>query len=292
MNKKTFFLRKKSGIQKCYLNYLDMLMPYNGMFTVNQCVTISRILDIERFFEGRPFFWQRRLTILDGIEKLNHKELELLDTRFYDLLISLKEKGYDSNIDNIVISNHPIELLNGTHRLAWIALYEKSMQIPCVSVADYNIYPVDGLQWLKCINLPPKEILFIKERYDKLLTDNSYCLLVIACINIYPILIGEISKYFIISNEKRDLTISEEQKRKLMKSERRNNELSNIIEGRFCIFNLKLLNQLLMMENGKIISVVISALTRRLNLIDQLEGKYWIAHTISESIKIMSIIEY
>lgn len=44
------------------------------------------------------------------------------------------------------------------------------------------------------------------------------------------------------------------------------------------------------MENGRVKSAVISALIRRLDIIDGLKGEYWIAHTISESIRILDII--
>ena len=288
--KNKLIFQKKRGIQKCYLNYLDLLMPYNGLLTAHQYIIISRILDIESFLGGGYFFWQRRITLLDGLEKLSNMDLERLDERFYDLLTSLKEKGFDPSIDNIVISRHPVELLNGTHRLAWLALFDKKIQIPCVSVEDYSIFPVDGFQWLKCINLPEKEIFFIKERYDRLLAENNHYLLAIANINIYHKLKEEIKRYFMICDEKKDITISVDVKSKLIKTEWKNDSIYKIVEGRVSLFYLKLNNQLLIMENGRVKSAVISALIRRLDIIDGLKGEYWIAHTISESIRILDII--
>lgn len=281
--------KRKYDNQNCYLNYLDLLMPFNGMITTHQCIIISRILDIERFFEGKEFYWQRRLTLLGGLEKLDNDDLERLDRSFYDLLISLKEKGYDSSINKIIVSKHPVELLNGTHRLAWISLFEKSLQILCVSVNDYSPFPTDGFQWMNCINLPVKEVDVIKERYNRLLTENNYRLLVIVSNNTCYMLLDEISKFFIVYGDKKNIFISKDKKRKLEKNGVKISTKS--AEDVFSFFYLKLSSQLLMMENGEVKSTVICALERRLNIIDDLKDKYWIAHTVSESIKIMDIVQ-
>lgn len=54
--KNKLIFQKKRGIQKCYLNYLDLLMPYNGLLTAHQYIIISRILDIESFLGGGGIF--------------------------------------------------------------------------------------------------------------------------------------------------------------------------------------------------------------------------------------------
>ena len=135
-----------------------------------------------------------------------------------------------------------------------------------------------------------KKIFFIKERYDRLLAENNYYLLAIANINIYHKLKEEIKRYFMICDEKKDITISVDVKSKLIKTEWKNDSIYKIVEGRVSLFYLKLNNQLLIMENGRVKSAVISALIRRLDIIDGLKGEYWIAHTISESIRILDII--
>lgn len=290
MKNKQLSLRKWIYTNPKYeLNYLDLLMPFNKVGSAHQYIVTSRILDIERFLEGKSFFWQRHLTLLDGIEKLNVQDFEKLDKQFCDLIISLKENGYNPDIDSITISRHPVELLNGTHRLAWISLFEKNLDIPCVSVDDYSIFPVNGDQWLKTINLPIRDSNLIKKRYNKLLHDNEYYLLAIADGSISDILIKEISKYFAIYGEKRfilDLTSLKKLNRLIP-----NNVVGKVAKDELVFFNLKLDSQLLVIENGKVKSVIISALERRLNIIDSLKDRFWIAHTVSESNKAAKIIK-
>ena len=88
-----------------------------------------------------------------------------------------------------------------------------------------------------------------------------------------------------ICDEKKDITISVDVKSKLIKTEWKNDSIYKIVEGRVSLFYLKLNNQLLIMENGRVKSAVISALIRRLDIIDGLKGEYWIAHTILDIIR-------
>ena len=100
----------------------DLLTPCEGNITAGQYFVTSRVLDIETMRTGGTPKWQNLLTDKILGNTRTEKEKIKADKNFQLLVESLESRGLNPNIAKCSISDNPVVLNNGTHRVGWCVL--------------------------------------------------------------------------------------------------------------------------------------------------------------------------
>lgn len=247
-----------------WLHIGDLLTPCEGYMTAGQYLIASRILDVEELDKGRMPEWQNLLT--DGIygEK-TIQDKEKANLKFKLLLESLDSRGLNPNIAKCSISDNPLVLNNGTHRIAWCALREPNIYLPCV-LDRHDLkpwFPINGEQYFTGI-LNHEQLEALKCRYDKLLKGDIRTDLT-ACINKSKKaeLSGLLNEYGEITGCSETVVDN------------------NILE----VFRFRLKKQFLFTKGNRVFSKYVCKIE------DKLKGSVRLGHTVTESMEIENWIE-
>lgn len=268
LEKAVFWIERKLGCTY-WLHIGDVLTPCDGMITGGQYLVSTRIKDVTLIKAGREPVWQNKMTQLSG--KKSEEQLQQANEKFVRLVSSLDRRGMNPNVAKLSISDDPICLNNGTHRIAYMALYTPNAYLPFERIEKdlKPWFPVDGAMYWKKMGLTEEEIRELHEQYFTIINQqvrthlSGYCLkshfdAALSKIEKY----GKIETFWDIEIESRT----------------------------YVYFTWKLYKQSLYTDKKQVKSAYVQTLCAEL---DRLYGNEWgsLAHTVTESISLENTLE-
>lgn len=243
----------------------DLLTPCEGNVTAGQYIVVSRVLDIEKIIEGGDPEWQNLISDRICGHERSQEDKQKANQNFKLLVESLDSRGLNPNIAKCSISDNPVVLNNGTHRIGWCVLREPNMYVPCVRERHDLVpwFPVEGKKYFDKI-LDKKQLDVLEDRFNKILKENVRTDLT-AFINQ-----GAEKELADILNEYGEITES----------------CQTIVTGEvLTVFRFHLNKQFLFTKGKHICSKYVCEMESRLN------GKGKFGHTVTESVQIENWIE-
>lgn len=248
-----------------WLHIGDLITPCDGNITAGQYFVISRVLDIERMMSGEEPEWQNLITDAILGNERTIKDKMLANQKFKILVDSLNTRGLNPNIAKCSISDDPLVLNNGTHRIGWCILHDPNIYIPCVR-DRHDLkpwFPITGDKYFDCI-LSPEQLMILKNRFYKILMENVRT---------------ELTALISFSKKLEFIDILKEYGKVTESCEI---EFSN---QKFMVFRFRLNKQLLFANKRRICSKYICEIETKL------EGYGKIGHTVTESMELENWIE-
>lgn len=149
----------------------DILTPLEGKITAVQLFIISRVLDVERRRDGKPFYWQNRFNEFFWPEMSKEAE-QMMEKRVELLIRSLKKRGFAPNTSAGSITEYPFGMNDGAHRTAFYTVYAPNSFLPYFignkSLTD-SFWPFDGESFFLKAGLPIEELEKLRNRYMEML---------------------------------------------------------------------------------------------------------------------------
>jgi hypothetical protein len=135
-----FYIEKELGYTY-WFHIGDLLTYCDGNMTAGQYIIASRILDIEMIEKNQEPYWQNYLSeLLSGSAQNN-----FVNIKFINLVRSLNQRGLNPNIKSLTISESPMVLNDGTHRIAWCTLHLPNAYLPCMQFKKAEPwFPIEG----------------------------------------------------------------------------------------------------------------------------------------------------
>lgn len=164
-----FYIKKALGYTY-WLHIGDLLTYCDGNMTAGQYFVASRILDIELIEKDKVPYWQNYLSeIIRGTPNDN-----LANVKFINLVNSLNCRGFNPNIEALSISDSPIVLNNGTHRIAWCVLHMPNAYLPFRQFKKdlKPWFPIDGGVFWKKLGLDEAALDILQKKYKEILLLN------------------------------------------------------------------------------------------------------------------------
>lgn len=244
----------------------DLLTPCEGNITAGQYFVTSRVLDIETMRTGGTPKWQNLLTDKILGNTRTEKEKIKADKNFQLLVESLESRGLNPNIAKCSISDNPVVLNNGTHRVGWCVLYAPNMYVPCIRNRNdlKPWFPIEGKGYFEKY-LDRDQLHILENRFNKILEEGEVR--------------SELTAY--IECGKADIM-----EKVINEYGKMIDNCEIIVDG--CIlkcFRFRLNKQFLFTEKNMIYSKYVREMERRLN------GDGIIAHTVTKSIEIENWLE-
>lgn len=168
----TYLINRFLG-QTYWIHLGDLLTPCEGNITAGQYFVASRVLDIEKMIEGGEPEWQNLLTDKICGHEMTQEDKVKANDKFKLLIESLEFRGLNPNIAKCSVSDNPLVLNNGTHRIGWSVLHEPNMYVPCVRDRHDLVpwFPVVGEKYFGDI-LDRKQLDILEDRFNKILAQN------------------------------------------------------------------------------------------------------------------------
>lgn len=151
-----------------WLHIGDLLTFCDGNMTAGQYFVASRVLDIEMIENKQIPYWQNYMSeLVYGTPKDTFANI-----KFVNLINSLNQRGLNPNIESLSISDSPIVLNNGTHRIAWCALNMSNAYLPCRQIKKDLLpwFPIQGRKFWKDSGLSETELKVLEERYETIIS--------------------------------------------------------------------------------------------------------------------------
>lgn len=166
-----FIIQRKLGFVY-WMHIGDVLTLCDGQMTGGQYFIASRALDIELIEKGLEPIWQNKLHDY-FYEPMDEANADRANTRFKLLVNSINKRGLDPNVEPLSISDNPICLNNGTHRIAYMVLKSPNAYLPFKRI-DKDIipwFPVSGRTFWREKGMPEDELIMLEDRY-KVMQEN------------------------------------------------------------------------------------------------------------------------
>lgn len=190
-------------LEKIYwLHIGDVLTPPNGEMTGGQYIVASRVLDIENRREGADaYLWQTRMASVGVNKELTPEMIKNWDNSFETLINSLDRRGYNPCYGDMgTITDNPLAINNGTHRLAYFSLKNEDVFLP-YKLRYYRLsacriwFPYNGEKYFLDGGLSYEEIETLKDRYNRLLKEVRTFLTGYSLNKYFPMVKSVIEKY-------------------------------------------------------------------------------------------------
>ena len=156
-----------------WLHLGDLLTPCEGNITAGQYFIASRVLDIEKILKGGEPEWHNILSdqIL-GCDRILKEKIKA-NQKFKVLIESLDARGLNPNIAKCSVSDNPIVLNNGTHRVGWCILRQPNRYLPCCR-DRHDLkpwFPIEGDKYFGAI-LNAEQLDILRNRFNRILEEN------------------------------------------------------------------------------------------------------------------------
>ena len=268
LGKAAFWIERKLGYVY-WLHIGDVLTPCDGMITGGQYIVAARVKDVILIKAGCEPVWQNKMSQL--LYKKSEEQLQQDNENFVRLVSSLDRRGMNPNVDKLSISDAPICLNNGTHRIAYMALYTPNAYLPFERIEKdlKPWFPIDGARYWKEKKLAEEEIRELQEQYFTIINQQVRTYLSGYCLKShFDAALSQIKKYGQIETFW-DIEIG---------------------SRNYVYFTWKLYKQSLYTDKKQVKSVYVQTLCTEL---DRLYGNEWgsLAHTVTESISLENTLE-
>lgn len=254
-----------------WLHIGDLLTPCDGNVTGGQMFVASRVLDIKRIQNGEYPIWQNKLH--DYVyQPMDQEASDRANLKFVRLVHSLNKRGLNPNIEKLSITDAPICLNNGTHRIAYMVLENPNAFLP-FERKEKDLkpwFPINGKSYWMEHGMPETECQQLLEEYERILTQYVRVVLSGYVRSEYYNLFEEVSSQYGCIIRKQRVEIDKDA---------------------YVVFQWKLRKQSLYTARRQLRSIYVDSVIGDMNRITGRNEWGGVAHTVTESIEIENSIE-